>query len=164
MQFVNRSVLGMVCVFGHDLLNEYELDVHNTHYQWDELLHDGWKEEHFVLEILIHSVIMCILYYCYMWLWYRKLYEREWEWIGMWLAVISKSDSISIFHTWKWMTNLQKSFWSECGMIRHMFYIRWISDADKNRVTNRVEQYGELQWIFVWLNEWCYISSVIFIP
>ena len=22
---------GMVCVFGHDLLNEYELNVHNTH-------------------------------------------------------------------------------------------------------------------------------------
>ena len=22
---------GMVCVFGHDLLNEYELDVHNMH-------------------------------------------------------------------------------------------------------------------------------------
>ena len=31
MQFVNRTVLGIVCVFGNDLLNEYELNVHNTH-------------------------------------------------------------------------------------------------------------------------------------
>ena len=31
MQFVNGTVLGIVCVFGHDLLNEYELDVHNAH-------------------------------------------------------------------------------------------------------------------------------------
>ena len=31
MQFVNGTVLGMVCVFGHDLMNEYELNVHNTH-------------------------------------------------------------------------------------------------------------------------------------
>ena len=68
MQFVNGTVLGMVCAFGHDLSNEYGLNVHNTHYQGDELLHDGWKEEHFVLEILIISLIMCILYFCYMWL------------------------------------------------------------------------------------------------
>ena len=32
---------GMVCVFGYDLLNEYELHVHNTYYQGDELLHVG---------------------------------------------------------------------------------------------------------------------------
>ena len=31
MQFVNGTVLGMVCVFGHYLLNGYELNVHNTH-------------------------------------------------------------------------------------------------------------------------------------
>ena len=31
MQFVNGTVLEMVCVFGHDLLNEYGLNVHNTH-------------------------------------------------------------------------------------------------------------------------------------
>ena len=101
-------------------------------YQWDGLLHDGWKEEHFVLEILIHSVIMCILYYCYMWLWYRKLYEREWKWMGMWLVVISKSDSISIIHNWKWMSNpaniVLKWVWT---VIRHMLYIKWIIDADK---------------------------------
>ena len=31
MQFAYGTVLGIVCVFGHDLLNEYGLDVHNTH-------------------------------------------------------------------------------------------------------------------------------------
>ena len=115
-------------------------------YQWDGLLHDGWKEEHFVLEILIHSVIMCILFYCYIWLWNRKLYEKEWKWMGMWLVVISKSDSISIIHNWKWMSNpaniVEKWVWT---VIRHMLYIRWIIDK-KNRVTNRVDQYCELQW------------------
>ena len=134
-------------------------------YQWDGLSHDGWKEEHFVLEILIQLVIMCILYYCYIWLWYRKLYEKEWEWMGMWLVVISKSDSISIIHSWKWMSNPANIvlMWVWI-VIRHMFYIKWIIVADKNRVINRVDQYCELQWIFVWLKEWCYISSVIFIP
>ena len=110
-------------------------------YQWDELLHDGWKEEHFVLEILIHSVIMCILYYCYMWLWYRKLYEREWEWMGMWLVVISKSDSISIIHNWKWMSNpaniVLKWVWT---VIRHVLYIKCIIDADKT------------EWLIEWAN------------
>ena len=85
-------------------------------YQWDGLLHVGWKEEHFVLEILIHSVIMCILYYCYIWLWYRKLYKREWKWMGMWLVVISKSASISIIHNWKWMSNAQIWFRNGCGL------------------------------------------------
>ena len=143
-------------------------------YQWDGLLHVGWKEEHFVLEILIHSVIMCILYYCYMWLWYRNLYEREWKWMGMWLVVISKSvwlvvisksDSISIIHNWKWMSNpaniVLKWVWN---VIRHVLYIKWNHCYWQNRVINRVDQYCALQWIFVWLNEWCYISSVIFIP
>ena len=114
------------------------------------------KERTFCTWDIIHSVIMCILYYCYIWLWYRKLYEREWKWMGMWLVVISKSDSISIIHNWKWMSNpaniVLKWVWT---VIRHMLYIRWIIDADKNRVINRVGQYCELQWIFVWLNEWC---------
>ena len=65
----------------------------------------------------------------------------------MWLVVISKSDSISIIHNWKWMTNpaniVLKWVWI---VIRHMLYIRWIIDADKNRVINRVDQYCELQW------------------
>ena len=84
-------------------------------------------------------------FFCYIWLWYRKLYEREWEWMGMWLVVISKSDSISIIHNWKWMSNpaniVLKWVWT---VIRHMLYIRWIIDADKNRVINRVDQYCEL--------------------
>ena len=124
-------------------------------YQWDGLLFVGWKEVYFLLEILIHSVIMCFLFFCYIWLWYRKLYEREWEWMGMWLAVIFKSDSISIIHNWKWMSNpakiVLKWVWT---VIRYMLYIKWIIDADKNRVINGVDQYCALQWIFVWLNEW----------
>ena len=31
MQFAYGTVLGIVCVFGHYLSNEYELDVHNAH-------------------------------------------------------------------------------------------------------------------------------------
>ena len=31
MQSVNGTVLGIVCVFGHYLMNEYELHVHNMH-------------------------------------------------------------------------------------------------------------------------------------
>ena len=65
----------------------------------------------------------------------------------MWLVVISKSDSISIIHNWKWMSNpaniVLKWVWT---VIRHMLYIKWIIDADKNRVIDRVGQYCELQW------------------
>ena len=124
-------------------------------YQWDGLLLVGWKEEHFVLEILIHSVIMCILYYCYMWLWYRKLYEKEWKWMGMWLVVISKSDSISIIHNWKWMSNpaniVLKWVWT---VIRHMLYIKCIIDADKTEWLIEWTNIVNCNGIFVWLNEW----------
>ena len=123
-------------------------------YQWDGLLHVGWKEEHFVLEILIHSVIMCILYYCYMdYNIENCMRENGNGWECDWLWYLSRTRFQSLITENEWAI-LQISFWSECGMIRHMFYIRWIIDADKNRVINRVDQYCELQWIFMWLNEW----------
>ena len=75
------------------------------------------------------------------------MYEREWKWMGMCLVVISKSDSISIIHNWKWMSNPANIvlMWVWI-VIRNMLYIRWIIDADKNRVINGVDQYCELQW------------------
>ena len=108
---------GMVCVFGHDLLNEYELDVHNTHYQWDELLHDGWKEEHFVLEILIHSVIMCILYFFALFDYDIENCMREngngWECDWLWYLRRTRFQSFITENEW---AILQISFCSECGL------------------------------------------------
>ena len=60
---------------------------------------------------------------------------------GNMIGVISKSDSISIIHNWKWMSNpaniVLKWVWS---VIRHMLYIRWIIDADKT------------EWLIEWAN------------
>ena len=59
----------------------------------------------------------------------------------MWLVVISKSDSISIIHNWKWMSNpaniVLKWVWN---VIRPMLYIRWIVDADNT------------EWLTEWTN------------
>ena len=66
-------------------------------------------------------------------------------WECDWLWYLSRTRFQSFITENEWAI-LQISFWSECGMIRHMFYIRWIIDADKNRVINRVDQYCELQW------------------
>ena len=97
------------------------------------------------------------------------MYEKEWEWMRMWLVVIFKSDSISIIHNWKWMNNpaniVLKWVWT---VIRHMLYIKWIIDADKNRVIDTVDQYCELQWdIFViermMLSLFCVFHSLTFL-
>ena len=83
----------------------------------------------------VHSI------FCYIWLWYRKLYKKEWKWMGMWLVVISKSDSISVIHNWKWMSNpaniVLKWVWT---VIRHMLYIRRNHWCWQNRVINIVDQ------------------------
>ena len=76
----------------------------------------------------------------------------------MWLVVISTSDSISVIHNWKWMSNpaniVLKWVWT---VIRNMLYIRWNHWCWQNRVINRVDQYCELQWN-ICVIEWIILS------
>ena len=86
-------------------------------YQWDELLHDGWKKEHFVLEILIHSVIMCILYFFALFDYDIGNCMREngngWECDRLWYLSRTRFQSFITENEW---AILQISFWSECEL------------------------------------------------
>ena len=85
-------------------------------YQWNGLLHVGWKEEHFELEILIHSVIMCILFFAIFDYEIESCMRKNrngWECDWLWYLSWTRFQSFITKNEW---AILQISFWSECGM------------------------------------------------
>ena len=116
MQFINRILLVWFVFIDSRSIERIWIECAEIAYHEDWLIHDGQKRRkekrtldsnpfNDVYSIFMLSVIMII----------RIEWERikmGWDWDWLWFGI----NSISVIHSWKWLSMLQKWFRSGCGL------------------------------------------------